>query len=62
LLSRGIDQHRRSVYARTFVLCEYCLECRAIFRSAGIRAEEVRQVINVFEGLVCTLSEVLSIS
>ena len=60
LLSRGLDQHRRSRDPRPFVLRKHHLQRGAVFRSTGISAEELCQVIYVFERLVCTLAEVLS--
>ena len=60
LLSRGLDQHRRSRDARPFVLGEYLLQGRAVFRSVWMSAEDARQVIDVFERLIRALAEVLS--
>ena len=62
LLSRALDHHGRSRDAHPFVFREYLLQGRTVFRSAGMGAEEVRQVIDVFERLVRALAEVLSMA
>jgi len=62
LLSRHLDQHSRPRDAHPFVFREYLLQGRIVFRSAGMGAEEARQVIDVFERLVRALAEVLYIA
>jgi hypothetical protein len=62
LILRGIDEHRRSWDARPLIFREYRLQYSTIFRGTGVSTEQARQVIYVFEGLVCALTEVLSIA